>query len=287
MKKFLLSKIPHSARPLLRKIYYFPSDFMHKLSIPESMVPPRSKVFVGNGDFKEIGQEFKKYLIELAGLKPTHKVLDVGCGIGRMAIPLTEYISGGGEYYGIDIVQDGIKWCSDKISSRYNNFHFIHADVFNKHYNPKGCFSASKYKFPFPNDMFDVVLLTSVFTHMQKIDVENYLSEISRVLTPGGRCLITFFLINEESIEACKSGVAALDFKYELDGFFTTNNETPEAAIAYRQDYVERIFEGHGLDLSSGIHFGSWCGRKTFLSCQDIVVAQKHEHFLRPGVHRL
>ena len=275
MKKFLLSRIPHSARPILRKIYYFPSDLIHKLSASESMVPPRSRIFVGNEDFKEIGQEFKNYLIELAGLKPSHKILDIGCGIGRMAIPLTDYISGDGEYYGIDIVQDGIKWCSEKISSKYSNFHFIHTDVYNKHYNPEGRFLASEYAFPFSDGMFDIVLLTSVFTHMRRKDIENYLAEISRVLTPGGSCLITFFLLNDESIDACMSGLAAFDFKYELDGFFTTNKETPEAAIAYRQDYVEKIIENNGLRVSGGIYFGFWCGRKTFLSCQDLVVAHK------------
>ena len=239
------------------------------------MTPPKSKVFFGNGNFEEIGQEFKRYLIEFSGLQPHHKILDVGCGIGRMAIPLTDYISDAGSYYGIDIVKDGIKWCDEEISRRFNNFRFIHTNVFNAHYNSGGDVTASEYKFPFSDDYFDVVLLTSVFTHMRPADVENYLSEISRVLVKGGVCLITFYLINEESSAAIKNGSSHLDFKHEFDGILTTDKNMPEAAIAYPQDYVEKIFSANNLDVSDGIRLGSWCGRQEFLTWQDTIFARK------------
>jgi len=51
--------------------------------------------FIGDGDFEQAGQVFKNYFIELADLRPSDKVLDVGCEIGRMAIPLTSYLSKG------------------------------------------------------------------------------------------------------------------------------------------------------------------------------------------------
>ena len=53
----------------------------------DSMTPPRSRINIGSGDFHKMGQEFKVYFIDLADLQPHHKVLDVGCGIGRMAAP--------------------------------------------------------------------------------------------------------------------------------------------------------------------------------------------------------
>lgn len=239
------------------------------------MIPPKSKIFVGDGDFGKIGEEFKEYLVELAKLETDHKILDVGCGIGRMAIPLTDYLSPKGEYFGIDIVKGGIQWCSERITSKFNNFKFIHTDVYNKHYNPTGTFSPIDYEFPFKNEAFDVVFLTSVFTHMRSNEVENYLSEVSRVLRPGGCCLITFYIINDQSIDACRSGKAALDFKYEQDRFYTTNNVTPEAAIGYHQNYLENIFEANHLDSSEGIHYGSWSGRSSYLSFQDVVIARK------------
>ena len=60
--------------------------------------------------------------------------------------------------------------------------------------------------FPCADNSFDLVFLTSVFTHMFAGDVENYLSEISRVLKPGGKCLITWFLLDEVSRKSGEPG---------------------------------------------------------------------------------
>lgn len=37
-------------------------------------------------------------------------------------------------------------------------------------------------------------MLGSVFTHMQHRDVVRYAKEVARVLKPGGRCMVTYFL---------------------------------------------------------------------------------------------
>jgi methylase of polypeptide subunit release factors len=67
------------------------------------MVPPQWKIFVGGGDFEAIGKTFFHYFRELGQLKPDEKVLDLGCGQGRMAIPLTSYLQSG-QYGGLDTV---------------------------------------------------------------------------------------------------------------------------------------------------------------------------------------
>src|SRR5262249_7647866 len=112
------------------------------------LVPPESMIFVGNGDFEATGSEFLKYFVDFAGLAPSSRVLDVGCGIGRMAAPLTKYLSSG-EYYGFDIVRSGIDWSVENISSKFPNFHFQHANVYNKNYNPDGQTSADVFRFPY------------------------------------------------------------------------------------------------------------------------------------------
>lgn len=76
-------------------------------------IPPESLIFVGDGDFIKIGERFCNFLIDLAGLQKSHHVLDAGCGIGRIAIPLTKYLLANGEYWGFDIVKSGINWCID------------------------------------------------------------------------------------------------------------------------------------------------------------------------------
>ncbi len=242
----------------------------------DSLTPPQWMNFVGGGDFKEIGNEFFNYFKEIGRLKPNEKILDVGCGIGRMAVSLTSYLKDGGSYEGFDIVARGIQWCQKKISPRALNFHFRHADIYNYGYNPTGKYKAVHYQFPYENHSFDFVFLTSVFTHMLPQDMDHYFSEIKRVLKQGGRCFITFFLLNEESLGLINAGASTIDFKYKLDGYegnLIKDSFIPEAAIAYPEQYIKELYEKYNLEICPPIRYGSWCGRKEFLSFQDIVLA--------------
>jgi len=225
--------------------------------------------------FKKNGEEFFRYYIELCDLKPNEKILDVGCGIGQKTIPLTKYLDETGRYEGFDIIKSEINWCKKSISTRYPNFHFQQADVFNKCYNPKGKYKASEFRFPFEDASFDLVTLGSVFTHMLPEDLENYLSEITRVLKKGGRCLITFFLSNKESLELINAQKSILDFEYEHGKYRTINPSMPEDAVCYDEPFILSLYERCGLEIREPIHYGSWCGRRDFLSYQDTIIAIK------------
>jgi len=179
--------IPRSIKKLLRYSYLtFLDGINFILGKRDTEIPPKRMIFIGDGDFREVGEEFFKHFVELGGLKKSDNVLDVGSGIGRMAIPLINYLDSNSRYEGIDIVQSGISWSKKNITTKYPNFNFLLADIYNKAYNPKGRFKASEYKFPFEDSSFDFVFLTSVFTHMLPKDLENYLMQISRVLINGG-----------------------------------------------------------------------------------------------------
>lgn len=278
MKRIAKSIIPRPAIAVIRKVCYFFVDRYELLfGLRDELTPPRSITNVGDGDFKKVGEEFLQYFIEIGGLKKTDRILDVGCGKGRMAVPITKYLSQEGSYEGIDIVADGINWCSTTITAKYPNFRFQLADVYNKEYHPKGKHKSSDYKFPFEDKSFDFIFLTSVFTHMLPDDMENYLSEISRVLKPNGRCLITFFLLNQESLSHInkKQNKLEFNFKYNYGDYRVENNNIPEVAISYDENFVRNLYEKHSLKIVEPIHFGSWCGRENFLSKQDIIIATK------------
>lgn len=261
---------------MFRKLKFIAQDGLDVLlRRREDLVPPRRKMFIGDGDFRAVGNEFFRYFLEFGELKPDHRVLDVGCGIGRMAVPLTRYLSERGEYEGFDVVGKGIDWCRKNISRRFPNFSFRRADVFNRQYHRKGTRKACEYRFPYRDGNFDFVFLTSVFTHMLPADMENYLSEISRVLKSGGKCLITFFLMNPESSELIREGRSHLDFVHPGRGFMTVDPETPEHAVAFEESRIRGLFEKNRLDLLDPVRYGSWCGRTEFLSFQDIVLAAR------------
>jgi SAM-dependent methyltransferase len=238
-----------------------------------AMVPPRFLRFEGNGDFEATGNEFLRYFIELGQLAPEHKVLEIGCGIGRMARPLTAYLTTG-TYDGIDIVPHGISWCQKNISKRHSNFHFHLADIQNSMYNPRGRYQAVDYEFPFADSSFDFIYLTSVFTHMFRAELEHYLSCITRMLRPAAKCLITFFLLNEQARQLINAGHSSLQFRFKRNGCWVDDQHLQERAVAYEESEIRTLFRALGLSLET-IRYGGWSGRADYLSYQDIVVAQK------------
>jgi len=275
-RKALTRRLPLRFRVELRRLLLLPKDGADLLlGRRKDLVPLRySNRFVGDGDFVAVGDEFLKYFVDLGGLRPTHRVLDVGSGIGRMARALTKYLTGG-SYEGIDIVPQGIDWCRRNVSQRYPNFHFQLADIRNLMYNPRGKFEAAEYQFPFGDADFDFTYLTSVFTHMRKREMEHYLLEITRTLRPNGRCLVTYFLLNDESRALIEAGRSSLDFKYPLDGCWTKDEDVPETAVAFDEQYIRKLYHDLGFTVESVRH-GSWCGRQEYLSYQDIIVAWRN-----------
>ena len=237
----------------------------------DPLTPPRRLGFVGSGDFRTAGDEFRELFVSLGGLRPDDDVLDVGSGVGRGAIGLTGWLRG--RYEGIDVVRRGIEWCQRAITPRYPNFHFQVADVYNRHYNPVGRSPASEYRFPFEDDSFDFVLLTSVFTHLLPADRDNYISEIARVLRPSGRCFATFFLLNGEARRSMEDARGPLNFRIRRPGYWTDNEHIPEAAVAYEEADVRDELERNGLRIRN-VRYGVWSGRSDGIGWQDIVVTE-------------
>lgn len=267
---------PASLRQNLKSTYYKAVDRFELLfGVRDVLTPPRSTIFVGAGDFKEMGRHFLSLFTELGSLKPTDGVLDVGCGIGRMAVPLIPFLTPNSRYQGFDIVKSGIDWCQETIAVRHPNFTFQLADVYNSHYQPTGQYKAENYVFPFKDKQFDFVLLTSVFTHMSKEEVENYVAQISRVLKPGGHCFATFFLLDEESRLLMKTPQSRHNIQYELGGRYVADLSDPDICTGFDKPYVLDLFKRNGFVPEVATYSGTWCGRETGKSFQDIVVSMK------------
>ena len=222
-----------------------------------------------------VGQNLLGILKRHAGLKPSDRVLDVGCGCGRLAAPLADYLAGG-SYDGFDVVPELIAWCRDNISARRPDFRFEHIDVTNTFYRERAGSRAAEYRFPYADDAFDVTVLASVFTHMLRRDLLNYLAEIVRTLKPGGTALMSFFLLNDES-RRMKETTRPRFREWRLhgwDGVRVLDRTRPEQGVAYPEETARALLRKGGLEVQQ-ILFGSWCGRQGAVSGQDIIIARK------------
>jgi ubiquinone/menaquinone biosynthesis C-methylase UbiE len=243
---------------------------MDKLLIPPKELDYGIKV----DHFQATGEEYAEHCRRLAALTPDSRVLDVGCGFAPLGAALTEYLSSAGSYEGIDVVRTGVEWAAQTMTPRFPNFRFTWVDVFNSTYHQAGQLDPRSFRFPFADNEFDLVYLRSVFTHMLPPEVSHYMAEIRRVMKPSGRSFITYFLLNEESIDLMTGDSASRNFSYDY-GIYRQTEPGPYATIAYQEDYIRELYRRHHLSIAGTIHYGRWCGRADGWSSQDIVIAMK------------
>jgi len=275
MKRFLYYILPAPLRLVARRLYYLPFDtYEYFLGKRPDGVPPRGKIFIGYGDYVKQGEKFLGYFQELGGLQPNHAVLDVGCGIGRMAVPLTRFLSKKGSYDGFDIVKSGIDWCNKNISAKHPNFHFQYTGLYNQLYNTSDKVDASNFVFLYEDTKFDFVFLTSVFTHMMPAEVEHYINEISRVMKPCATCLISFFIVNCVSEDLMIKKPTQMNFPINK-GFYRLHSAKVDTAnVAYDEEWLLEKLGNAGLKMES-IQYGQWCGREHFFDYQDLLICRK------------
>ncbi len=268
------ARVLYVAKATARRLVWAPADCLNRFR-GEELTPPRGLSFIGGGDFAKTGQEHLAFFRELGDLAPSSRVLDMGCGVGRMAIPLIDYLDDG-SYAGFDVGKEMISWCRRRITARRKDFEFTWAPVFNRKYNPFGKLAGAEYRFPYASSSFDFAFATSLFTHLLREDASHYLAETARVLRPGGTCLLTFFLLDPESEREIAAGRAAFDFKRHGEGEFTIDPRQPEEAVAYRVDDIRAMFAKAGLRIREPIHRGRWANPSAGLAGQDMIVASRN-----------
>jgi SAM-dependent methyltransferase len=187
-------------------------------------------------------------------------VLDLGCGVGRFAVAYAAFAGDRGTYDGLDVSAEAIEICNRYISSRRPGFNFHLVDVFNAKYRSEVDARAASYEFPFPERSFDFAFSNSLFTHLTRADVENYLHEIGRVLRPGGRCLNTFFLLNDVSKARLEAGNAGHQFPHSVEGGVARAKRLDklEAMIAYEEEFVRDVHREAGMSIAEPVRYGSW-----------------------------
>ena len=122
----------------------------------------------GKNSAKWIAGHFGKH-IELKN----KKILDWGCGPGRIIRHLPEVIGSGCEYFGTDYNKKSIDWCSKNIPGIAFNNNTLEA------------------KLPYKDNSFDVIYGLSIFTHLSEKMHDDWYAELYRVLAKDGILLLT------------------------------------------------------------------------------------------------
>jgi SAM-dependent methyltransferase len=235
--------------------------------------PLRMLQFVGMGDFRAIGEELLNLLVHHGGLRRTDRVLDIGSGIGRVAIPLTRYLQSSAAYDGFDIVKSGIDWCRRNITPRHPHFRFHLVDVRSSEYRDRGA-DASRFRFPFGDGAFDFAFATSLFTHLVFAETRQYLREAHRVLAPGGRLFATFFLLDDFAKNELPSREPRFRFAHADGAQRLSDPQNPAEGVAIEQGALLDLIREAGF-AAHEIHYGQWCGRPGGVTFQDVVVCTK------------
>jgi SAM-dependent methyltransferase len=157
---------------------------------------------VGGG--YELFGNIEAQLLRGLGLADGMRLVDLGCGSGRLATVLhaTTKVS----YVGIDIVQALLDYAKKK-SPRYE--FILHRDL----------------SIPQPDASADMVSAFSLFTHLLHAETYIYLEECKRVLKPGGRIVFSFLEFAEPA---------------HWDVFVHTRNATRTNTADHLNTFIER-----------------------------------------------
>jgi len=110
-----------------------------------------------------------------------------------LAIGILSEVGDIGGYWGVDVDERAVQWCRQYVEREHPRFRFVYLDVGNPRYNPSGQALMPGFRFPFPDQAFEIVYLYSVFSHMLEGDARLYLAEFDRLLVPSGRLFFTAF----------------------------------------------------------------------------------------------
>ena len=116
---------------------------------------------------------------ETLGASDSKRILDLGCGTGRHVVYLARL---GYDVYGFDASPKALSMAQEWLQEE----------------NLTACLREHLMENPFPydTDFFDTVISIQVIHHNLMKDIKKTVSEIERVLSPGGLLFVTFPILH-------------------------------------------------------------------------------------------
>jgi SAM-dependent methyltransferase len=237
------------------------------------------------GEWAHVIGIFQTVIYQTLDKRSGNNILDIGCGTGLLGIASEPFVSGGGTYTGIDVMTEDINFCRRQYP--FSNYHFIHLDVANPTY--ANAQSSQLKPWPIESGSQELVTALSVWTHLSEKDARFYMKEVSRVLKPKGKAIITFFCLDEEYERSLpersdKPGrfhnTTQSEWIFNVDAYgsenwFTTRfAKQPEDAIGVTKQGIEYLLKDAGLKISK-YYPGNW-KEKPGVYFQDIFILEKN-----------
>jgi SAM-dependent methyltransferase len=240
--------------------------------------------WVGGSDPEAVGDACVGILARYLTMNKTSRLLDFGCGVGRVLLSVLKNRPELGSITGFDIMPQVIRFCDERIAPAFPNSAFRLIQGRNDHYDQ--FIDAAGTIAPQSHDAlrdefsaaFTGAYAFSVFTHVEQADFGNLLGLVGALLEPGGELLFTCFLLTPYSRQAIEQHATLFPFgdtAYEADGgIFIGNRHDRLGFIAFNLSLVEQIVHNAGLVVTHVEH-GSWTGAGFSGSLQDVVVCRR------------
>lgn len=215
-----------------------PHDIRLDIPLPPYALRMGGRHFKKDEDFVAKGVRDARLLRQRAGLGRRKRVLDWGCGAGRLAIGIKHFMGEVADYHGVDIQPELLDWAKEHLTDEH--FRFTLVDAHNDRYNPTG---ERSFDIPAEPGSVDVFHAYSVFSHMLADDVAGYSATIASLLAPGGRAWLTAFV--EEDVPDCVENPADY-LKLEWKGALH--------CVRFERRFFEQTLWEAGLAVEEYVH---------------------------------
>lgn len=235
---------------------------------------------IGGGSPEVVATEILGAVTNYVDLTLPRSVLDVGCGCGRIAAGLTQHLTPGSRYVGVDIVSGLVDFGKKFITSRYPNFTFLLLDQGNFTYDAlrqkEARIDIAKLSEAQPAGSVDLAISISLFTHLDYAQALDILTAISRMLTKGGQAFVTVFMVDADARGAIESGRTNFSFRHRTPSgkLQAEKLEDPTYAVGYEVEQIGELARSAGLELERWVR-GYWSQGGPGESFQDALVLRK------------
>jgi SAM-dependent methyltransferase len=201
--------------------------------IDAQVVAKRHRELVG-GLWDEVGELQFEFLLK-QGLKPCHKLLDLGCGCLRGGVHFIRYLEAG-HYFGVDMNQSLLDAGYDIELAEYG---------LQERLPRQNLVCCDDFDVVRMGETFDFVLAQSLFTHLSFNRIRQCLERLAPVVRPGGVFFATFFELPE--------GLpTTVGFQHEPGGVVTHDTQDP---YHYRFDDLRHAALGSPWRIE---YLGDW-----------------------------